>query len=103
MTADDRRGTIAGPHTPLTTTEQRVADGIFRNLSYTEIGRELAALARKGAEPVTPRTVRQHVSNIALKLDGLEQMAPRVRIYMWMVTRKLVEPNRDLARRGTTH
>ena len=97
MTPTDRQAPITGPHTPLTTTEQRVADGIFRNLSYAEIGHELAALGGKRGQPVTSRTVRQHVSNIALKLDGLERLAPRMRIYIWQLHRQYV------ARSATTH
>ena len=76
-------GQVRGPRTPLTTAEQRVIDGIERRLTYRAIGRELAALARRKSD-VSEHTVRAHVRNIARKLDGLEDVTSKTRIYLWV-------------------
>lgn len=82
--------TIHGPIQPLTKTESRVADGVFRHLTYREIGVELASLEGRD-EPVSEHTVRVHVNNIGAKLEGCESQPPRARVYFWMLRVRFVE------------
>lgn len=78
---------------PFTRRQQQIADAIGRGLTYAEIAGELARLDGKR---VSPHTVRQHVRNMALMIDGADELAPRWRIYAyikhleWATTREQV-------------
>jgi DNA-binding NarL/FixJ family response regulator len=77
---------ITGPIRPLTKQQQRVCDGIYRGLTYAQIGAELGAL--EGREPISVHTVRFHVVNIASLFTGMPYMDPRSRIYVAMVQKR---------------
>lgn len=73
---------ISGPRRPFGVIQQRIVAGIARELTYRDIGRELAALSgRKKA--VSWCTVRSHVTKMVRELDGLEALRPRERLYVW--------------------
>lgn len=54
--------------------EQEVADGIVAELSYQEIGDRMRP-------KITTATVRNMVKAMALKIDGLDDLPPRWRIF----------------------
>lgn len=70
-----------GPRKPLSEAQQRIANGIRRNLSYEEIAAELS---KQLGRPYSHHTVRQHVRQMAFLFDHPEDMAPRMMIYVWM-------------------
>lgn len=59
---------------PLTPTQEIIADGIRRGLSYGQIAREIG---RSSA------TVRAHVRMMGERLEGLEDFGARQRIFIW--------------------
>lgn len=80
-----RADLIVGPIRPLTKQQQRVCDGIYRGLSYAQIGAELGALENK--PPLAERTVRAYVAAAAEQFRGLEFLEPKARIYVVMLLR----------------
>lgn len=54
--------------------EREVAAGILDELSYKEIGERMRPM-------ITAETVRNMVKLMALKIDGLDELAPRHRIF----------------------
>ena len=75
MPSENGRPQSDGPRKPLTAQQRRIADGIHRELSYEEIGKELN---------ISPHTVRQHVRAMALLFDEPACLPPRMRILMWV-------------------
>lgn len=73
---------VSGPLRPFGVIQQRIIDGIARELTYREIGRELAALSGR-KKPVSPLTVRAHVVSMARSISGLEALSQRDRLYVW--------------------
>lgn len=73
---------ITGPRKPWGVIQQRIIDGISRQLTYRQIGVELAALSRR-KKPVSWLTVRAHVVTMCRDLDGLEELRPRERLIVW--------------------
>lgn len=66
----------SNPVRPFTDQEQKIADRITRGLSYLEIAVEMR---------LSEHTVRSYVRAMATKIDGLDLLPPRTRI--WMVQR----------------
>lgn len=78
---------ITGPRKPWGVIQQRILDGIARELSYREIGIELGALSgRKKA--ISWLTVRNHIVRMSDDLTGLEALRPRERLYVFWKERR---------------
>jgi DNA-binding NarL/FixJ family response regulator len=73
---------ITGPIRPLTKQQQRVCDGIYRGLTYAQIGAELGALDNRA--PLDTETVRFYVRQAAALFIGLDHLDPKGRIYVAM-------------------
>jgi DNA-binding NarL/FixJ family response regulator len=80
---------ITGPIRPLTKQQQRVCDGIYRGLTYAQIGAELGAL--EGKESLSEHTVRAYLRDINRLFRGMERMDPKDRIYLAMELRRRSE------------
>lgn len=63
-----------GPIRPLTARQLEVVQCIVRGCSYAE------GAAAIGCQP---RTFETHVRQIAMLIDGLDELPPRWRIYTW--------------------
>jgi DNA-binding NarL/FixJ family response regulator len=73
---------IVGPVKPLSKQLQRVCDGVYRGLTYAQIGKELGALEERS--PLSVETVRFYVRQAAALFVGLEHLDPRGRLYVAM-------------------
>jgi hypothetical protein len=73
---------IEGPIRPLSRQLQRVCDGVYRRLSYEQIGAELGALDNR--DPLSVETVRFYVRQAAALFIGLDALPPRARLYVAM-------------------
>lgn len=75
--------------------ECEVAAGILLELSYREIGERMVPR-------ITEATVRNMVKAMALKIDGLDDLAPRWRIFALMQWEQWDERQRAAAQQQPT-